>query len=416
MTAQFNRDLQYYKFCLYGFLKNLRFFEPFLLLFFLEKGLSYLQIGTLYALREIVTTLLEIPTGIIADSLGRRRTMIFAFASYIVSYVIFYFSSNYLYFAGAMVFFSFGEAFRTGTHKAMILEYLDLKGWNNQKVYYYGHTRSWSQMGSALCSLIAAFIVFYSGNYEYIFLYATIPYILDFILMLTYPKELDGSPRHLTLRQVLPSFSAVTGEFLRTLKNRDTLQAIGNLSVYSGFYKAARDYIQPVLQTFAISLPVFLYLDDTQRTSIVIGVVYFLIYLLTAAASRKSGDHADRFSHLHIPLNTTMTAGFIMGILCGISYNLQLTFVAIILFAALYCVENLRKPIGISYVSDLIRKDIFATALSAESQLSSFVAAGIALLMGFLADRTGIGISLVIVSLLLLVFAPLYRARKHRSS
>ncbi len=31
----FNKDLQFYKFCAYGFLKNLRFFEPFLMLFFL---------------------------------------------------------------------------------------------------------------------------------------------------------------------------------------------------------------------------------------------------------------------------------------------------------------------------------------------------------------------------------------------
>ena len=39
----FRKDLQYYKFCLYGFLKNLRFFEAFLILFFLEGGLSFFE-------------------------------------------------------------------------------------------------------------------------------------------------------------------------------------------------------------------------------------------------------------------------------------------------------------------------------------------------------------------------------------
>ena len=76
MASRFVKNLQYYKFCMYGFLKNLRFFEPFLILFFVEQGLSFLQIGTLYAIREIATNLLEIPTGIIADALGRRRTLI----------------------------------------------------------------------------------------------------------------------------------------------------------------------------------------------------------------------------------------------------------------------------------------------------------------------------------------------------
>ncbi len=38
----------------------------------------------------------------------------------------------------AMVFFAFGDAFRTGTHKAMIFEYLKIKSWQSQKVDYYG--------------------------------------------------------------------------------------------------------------------------------------------------------------------------------------------------------------------------------------------------------------------------------------
>ena len=49
----FHKNRQYYKFCMYGFLKNLRFFEPFLIVSTpstLERGLSLrVQIGTLYA-------------------------------------------------------------------------------------------------------------------------------------------------------------------------------------------------------------------------------------------------------------------------------------------------------------------------------------------------------------------------------
>jgi len=115
-------NLQFYKFCMYGFLKNLKFFEPFLILFFVEKGLTFFQIGTLYAIREIATLILEIPTGIAADTFGRRRTMIYAFIFYILSFLIFFCSGNYLLFVPAMILFAFGEACRTGTHKAMIFE------------------------------------------------------------------------------------------------------------------------------------------------------------------------------------------------------------------------------------------------------------------------------------------------------
>ena len=62
--AGFKKDIQYYKFCAYGFLKNLRFFEPFLILFFLDKDITFLQIGILYTLRELTRNIFEVPAGV----------------------------------------------------------------------------------------------------------------------------------------------------------------------------------------------------------------------------------------------------------------------------------------------------------------------------------------------------------------
>ena len=165
----FPKNLQFYKFSLYGFLKNLQFFNPFIILFFKEMGLSFLQIGILFSIKSIMTNILEIPTGIIADSFGRKISMIFSFISYIFSFIIFYLFVNFNIYIIAMIFFALGEAFRTGTHKAMIFEYLKINNLTKYKVDYYGHTRSASQIGAAVSSLIAAFLVFYSGNYKIIF-------------------------------------------------------------------------------------------------------------------------------------------------------------------------------------------------------------------------------------------------------
>ena len=415
MPQKFNKDLQYYKFCMYGFLKNLRFFEPFLILFFLEKGLSFFQLGTLYAIREITINILEIPTGIVADSLGRRRTMIFSFIAYIISFIIFYLSAKYLLFVIAILFFAFGDAFRTGTHKAMIFEYLKIKGWHDQKVHYYGHTRSWSQIGSAICSLIAAFIVFYTGSYKFIFLYSTIPYVLDLLLMISYPKELDRNIKQLETKKIKQNFQKVIKEFIYSFKNPELLKAIANLSVYSGFYKAIKDYLQPVLKTFALGLPILLMLSEKQRSSIVIGIVYFVIYILTSYASRSSGKTAEKFKNLYIPLNITMVIGFFIGILSGFFYELNLAVLSIIFYIGIYLIENLRKPIGISYVTDVSDKDILATTLSAESQAKALFAAIIALLIGFFADRYGIGNALMIVSFILIFTTPLYYAKKKKN-
>jgi MFS family permease len=397
---------------MYGFLKNLRFFEPFLVLFFLEKGLTFLQIGTLYAIHQVATNILEIPTGVIADAMGRRRTMISSFVSYILSFMVFNFSSDYSFFVAAMILFSFGDAFRTGTHKAMIFEYLKIKGWQDQKVHYYGHTRSWSQMGSALSSLIAAGIVFYTGSFKVIFLYSTIPYFLDLVLMISYPRELDGSLKAFDKRKVMENVKQVIRDFIISFKDRIMLKSIANLSIYTGFYKAAKDYLQPILNSFALSLPLFLSLEAKQRSSLVIGVVYFCLYLLTSFASRYSGRFADKYKNLCFLLNITMIAGYAAGIFSGLLILIGMPLLSILFYMGIYLIQNLRKPMGIAFVSDMMRKDILATTLSAESQASALTAALIAPLIGYIADWLGVGYALIFVSTFLVLPSPLFFVKK----
>lgn len=401
---RFERDLQYYKFCAYGFLKDLRFFEPFLLLLFLDKGLSYLQVGSLYALREVMINIVEIPSGIMADAMGRRRTMIMSFMAYIVSFGLFYFSDSYLTLLGAMAVFAFGDAFRTGTHKAMIFDYLKLKGWADQKTHYYGHTRSWSQRGAALSALIAAGLVFVNGSYAPVFLFTIIPYVLDLLLMISYPAVLDG-PRHAQRGALKDEFIHVMKSFISSFRNPAALRAIANQSLYTGYYKASKDYLQPMLKAFALGLPLFLDYADKERSALVIGVVYFFLYLATSYAAQSSGRFADHFSSLARPLNGTLFTGIGLGFLSGVAYALGLPALSILLYIGIYLLENLRKPMGIAYVSERMNQDALATALSAESQAETVFAALIALALGFASDLWGPGLGIMAVSALCLLAA-----------
>jgi len=116
------------RFSLYGFLKNQQYYEPFLLLAFLEKGLSFFEIGILISFREICVNLIEVPSGVLADLYGRRRSMMLAFSAYIISFIIFGASDVFWQLFAAMFFFAIGEAFRSGTHKAMIFTFLRMEG------------------------------------------------------------------------------------------------------------------------------------------------------------------------------------------------------------------------------------------------------------------------------------------------
>ena len=158
------------RFSLYGFLKNQQYYDYFLLLAFRQMGLSYFVIGLLIAFRELMINLLEIPTGGVADLCGRRRSMIFSFVAYIISFLIFGISgiaasaslgptrALISFLLLAMLFFALGDAFRTGTHKALIFSWLRILGRIDERTKVYGYTRSWSKIGSAVSVLIASVI------------------------------------------------------------------------------------------------------------------------------------------------------------------------------------------------------------------------------------------------------------------
>ncbi len=403
----FSKNLQYRKFQAYGFLKNLRFFEPFLMLFFLEKGISYLQIGTLYAIREITINLFEIPSGLVADAWGRRRTLAGSFLFYLTSFTVFYFTTDYAWFVVAMLLFALGEAFRSGVHKAMIFEYLRLQGWEKQKVRYYGLTRSASQTGSAVSSVVAALIVFWTGKYSTIFLLSTIPYLADFILILSYPAALDGESSGLSRKMMMKQFRLTFLDFKTFFTRWSMFRKILSLSSFTGYYKASRDYLQPIIKSGALMIPVFVSLGDKQRTAIFIGVIYFFIYLLNAFSSGNAGRLFDRIRNYERAMLFTLVTGFIAGIVAGFFFNLKVELLAVLPFLVIFMVENIRKPIGIAYISENMEHNLLASSLSVESQISSIIAGGIAILLGFFADKFSVGTSLMVVTALMFLFIPL---------
>lgn len=413
MAETFKKNLQFYRFSLYGFLKNLRFFEPFIILIFRDNGLTFLQIGLLYSIRDMTNYLTEIPTGFIADTFGRRKSMVFAFTSYIISFIIFFSSSNFYLSAFAMVLFGLGESFRSGTHKALILEYLRLNDILDQKVAYYGRTRAAAQLGSAFNSLIAAGLLFFTGNYRTMFLAATIPYIIDLINLATYPKILDGELSHIERGALWRQAKATLKDFIGIFKDRQAMRAILNSATYTGLFKTTKDYLQPILQSLAMALPFLLFLDEVKRGGVVIGVIYFFVYLLTSYASRSSDQFSRRFKNLAAPVNLTFLLGVGFLFLAGMATWQNLAIVSVILFLGFYVLQNLRKPMNVALVSDQISHNVMASGLSVDAQITTILVAVFAPVLGALADSFGIGIAILCLSLVTLFSYFFVSIKKH---
>ena len=411
------RDLQFWKFRAYGFLKNLRFFDPFLILFLRESGLSFLAIGTLISIREIATNILEIPTGVMADAFGRRKAMLFGFGAYLVSFVLFYLGSSFLFFAMAMIAFAFGETFRSGTHKAMILEHLRLCGCEDLNVPYYGKTRAASQLGSALASLLAAGLVIWTGSFRIIFLASTVPYVLNLLLLASYPRALDGEHIVLasrSLRLMGERFAGAVRNLRSLLRDPCTVRGLLSGASFDALFKSTKDYLQPIVQAQALALPVLLSWHGQQRTAILVGCVYFLIYLATSFASSSAGAVQARLKSPSRGINLTLMIGIALLIAGGAAAWLALDGIAIAAFMGVFMLQNLRRPLIVGYLADRMEHCSMASGLSVEVQLRTIIMAGMAPTLGWLADRVSVGGALVYVSVGVLLITPLLIIRDEK--
>jgi len=374
------------RFCLYGFLKNQRYFEPFIILAFLEKGLTFLDIGWLVGFREICILILEIPSGAVADVFGRRRSMIFSFVSYIASFVLFALASGISLLMLAMFFFAVGDAFRTGTHKAMIFEWLRLENRLDERTRVYGFTRSWSKFGSAISSLVAGALVMISGTFSIIFWLSVVPYILNLVNFLGYPKSLEG--RHED-EASLSEAARLTSRALREAITRPRLRALLLESMMlEGIFKVTGGYLQPVLKSLALGLPLLsLGLAPDQRGAMVIGVVYFLYFLVMGFASQRAHQWADKLGGEEQLTRLMWGWNFVVFLLMGQTMMAGMTGLVVVAFIALGMIQNTFRPAQITRFNRESSPEMGATILSIESQSKSLAAAVMAPVLGWTVDK-----------------------------
>ena len=377
-----------FRFSLYGFLKNQKYFEPFLILAFLSKGLSFFQIGLLVGFRQASLNILEIPSGAVADLYGRRVTMIFSFASYIMAFIVLAFSESLWYLFFAMFLLACGDSFRTGTHKAMIFDWLRAHGRENENTRVYGFTRSWSKLGSAVSAPIAAVLVFWRGDYGIIFLLCVIPYLAGVINFLGYPPETEGERRHSFKKGGIGNhlWTALSQAWQRESQRRLLFESMG----FEGSFAVSKDYLQPVIASFAVALPFAAGLELEKRTAILVGIVYCVLHLLSSFASRHAHtlvkwrggeDKATHFIWLIALCSYALLVPFLY---------FRLFAVATLIFILIHLIQNLWRPALVSRLNACSDPGLGATTMSIESQSKTIVTMLGAPLMGLAVDTYGL--------------------------
>ena len=185
-------------------------------------------------------------------------------------------------------------------------------------------------------------------------------------------------------------FAHLLATFRQCFSYRPLRLLLGESMLQRGTWQTVKDYLQPVLQQAALALPLVLTLDDKGRAAVVVGGVYFLLYLLTALATRNAHRLRDLWG------GGAAFTGWIFLVTLGVYVVLLPSLFkgwvvpAILGFVVLAILQNLWKPVFLERVDDRSEAALGATVLSIDEQSKALFVAVAAPLLGWSVDSFGL--------------------------
>ena len=377
------------RFCLYSILKNLRFADPFLVLFLLHLEYSYAEIGALLGMQHLLTGVLEVPLGWFADRWGRRRSLAGCFLFYALSFSCFaaFASESLAGLSGALISFGIAEALRSGSHKAIILDYLDGRGEGARATEVIGFTRAFSKGTSAIAALAGGALLYFSRDYALLFALSAVPAFAGVGLMLSYPRDLDGEQHRARADGAKPP-PLLDIAAARRLLARPRIRGLLLQSVCfeSQVKLLLKVYLQPFLKQGLASagIPVLgtgaLWIGGLEFARDQAGAVSAFF---APRAEARFGGAARSLGRAYIGLGLAA-----VGV--GVCAYWEFLIPGVLLLVGVTVLQNLRRPIFVSAFNEVIDKPQRATSLSLESLARSVLVAATLPVVGQIADAFGL--------------------------
>jgi len=369
------------KFYLTEFLKTQRYFIPIMILFLQFRKLSYTEIFLLYAVQYFVVFLMEIPSGVVADQFSKKAALIFSRLSLIPAYAIFAAADNFWMFLLAMIFMAFNKAFKSGTHKAYIYDYLDQSDTNISPTEVFGKNKFWARIGEASASAAGGVIAVKIGL-SAVFIFALLPAVFNSINALTYVHiEEEHKLRAFSFRA---HFSHI-GESLVIIKSKRIIwRLIINSAVFVFCMEAAEKYFQP-------------YMVDAQIPIAWFGFVYMGIMVLAAFGTRYVFLVEKKISRANIA-NVTGWAAAGALLIVGLRF---ISITGIFLFFILLFLKSVRRPGMITELNSHIPSKKRATILSTDSLFRSLFSVALLPVVGYISDALSIYTAMLVIGILL---------------
>jgi MFS family permease len=338
---------------------------PILTIYYQQKNLNFIQINSLWGIITGAIFLTEIPTGLIADKIGRKFSIIISLSLQLIGEILFLFAQNYLFFIIISIIAGIGFAFQSGCSQALVYDSLKEQKREKEMKKAVGGIGAFFQSGHVLGALASSFIVSQITQTR-----ITLAILLTIVsvgisllisFLLKEPKEKYKHSEKNPLEIISQSFALI--------KQSSSLKRIILLGIFTTpFAGYLRNFHPPYFQLAGIS-PYWL------------GLTLGMGGIVAALASKYAYKIEEIFG--------TEKGMFLATSLPGLLYIAMALFihpiVAVILFISNFGSMSLQDPLFADYYNVHIKSKIRATVLSTINMFSSIYIALMGLAIGWIA-------------------------------
>lgn len=137
----------------YRVLFNLRFYYPVFALFYRDAGVTLVEFAWLQGLWSLSIIVFEVPSGMLADTLGRRTTLRLAGFLAVVEMIVFALSTDLVGFAVNRILSGFNESLASGADSALLYDSLKVRGREEEYTKWLGTAQFYGLTLGALSTM-----------------------------------------------------------------------------------------------------------------------------------------------------------------------------------------------------------------------------------------------------------------------
>jgi MFS family permease len=358
-------------------------------LFERQLGLSFSQIFTLDAIYMLMFILFEIPSGALADLLGRKKTLLAGLAILTVAAIATGNAQNFLHLLLSFFTWALGFSLISGSSDAMLYDSL-----RDEKLYHRisGRALFFSTIGLAAAGVVGPLL--FARHFRLPYLLSAFPFAAALFVMAFYREPTTATRQKFSLKSHVKQIRLGAE---KAFSSRFILWSTGALAlVFTVSYTFASSY-QPYLTQIGFTVSQFAFILP-------------LLFVIEAFG----GGGSEKITSL-----VGETAAFWGGIIAiGVSllclgFFASKSAIPLLLFYGF--LQGFARPLVNTYANRYIESDLRATIISVQMMVSTVAASALLFLFGFLTDRIGvIALTGVTGGLVLLAGLPLLLLKPQR--